>query len=45
MPPGSFVQMGKKSAYVCTDTFLHWLKEHFFTSKRKWQGTAYSRWP
>lgn len=33
MPPGSVVYMSKKSAYINTELFLRWLKEHFLPRK------------
>ena len=33
MPPGSVVRMSQKSAYVNTDIFFTWLKEHFMPRK------------
>lgn len=33
MPPGSVVRMSQKSAYVNTEFFFNWLKEHFMPRK------------
>ncbi|KAB0803136.1 hypothetical protein PPYR_00106 [Photinus pyralis] len=33
MPPGSVVRMSQKSAYVNTEIFFNWLKEHFLPRK------------
>lgn len=33
MPPGSVVYMGDKSAYVNSEIFFKWLKEHFIPRK------------
>lgn len=33
MPPGSYVAMSEKSAYINADIFLHWLKSHFLPRK------------
>lgn len=34
MPPGSFIMMSPKSAYVTAEIFLDWLKNHFVLRKR-----------
>lgn len=33
LPPGSKIRMSEKSAYVTSDIFFDWLKNHFFTRK------------
>lgn len=33
MPPGSYVYMGEKSAYVTSEIFFSWLKNHFTPRK------------
>ncbi|CAH1961310.1 unnamed protein product [Acanthoscelides obtectus] len=38
MPPGSIIFMSQKSAYVTTDIFLLWLRNHF--APRKPEGTV-----